>query len=93
MSDNNLTTEQRILIAMRQVLSGVVRDTTPPPGMRHPLNEATIEDIKHCFALITAREKELNEEQGRPAARPRYADEPRKSSQVVHLVSPEKKDS
>jgi hypothetical protein len=92
MSDNTLTTEQRILTAMRQVLSGVVRDTTPPPGMRHPLNPATIEDIKQCFALITSREKELNEQQGRPAARPRYTDEPRKSSQVVRLVKPEKKD-
>lgn len=78
---------------MRQVLSSVVRDTTPPPGMRHPLNPATIEDVKHCFALITAREKELNLEQGRPAARPRYSDEPRKSSQVVQLIKPKKNDS
>jgi hypothetical protein len=93
MNDNTLTTEQRILIAMRQVLSSVVRDTTPPPGLRHPLNESTIEDIKQCFALITARGKDLNEEQGRPAARQRNTDEPRKSSQVVRLVNTEKKDS
>jgi len=93
MSEDTYTTEQKILTIMRQVLSSVVRDTTPPPGMRHPLNPATIEDIRQCFALITARERELNLEQGRPAARPRYADEPRKSSQVVRLVKPEKKDS
>lgn len=93
MSNDTLTTEQRILIAMRQVLSAVVRDTTPPPGMRHPLNASTIEDIKQCFALITAREKDLNEQQGRSAAKPRYADEPKKTSQVVQLVKPEKKDS
>lgn len=93
MSDDTQTTEQRILIAMRQVLSSIVRDTTPPPGLRHPLNPATIEDVKQCFALITAREKELNVQQGRPAARPRYSDEPKKSSQVVRLVKPVKKDS
>ncbi len=92
MSDNDLTIEHQILITMRQVLSSVVRDTTPPPGMRHPLNAATIDDIKQCFALITAREQELNASQGRPEHRPRYADEPRKSSQVVKLVKP-KKDS
>lgn len=91
MSNDDLTTEHRILIIMRQVLSSIVRDTTPPPGMRHPLNEGTIDDIKRCFALITAREKELNEAQGRPAARPRYIDEAKKN-QVVHLVKPDKKD-
>ncbi|MGB5395971.1 MAG: segregation and condensation protein A [Gammaproteobacteria bacterium] len=91
MNDDNISTEHRILITMRQVLSSIVRDTTPPPGLRHPLTDSTIDDIKQCFALITAREKELNEAQGRPASRPRYIDEPRKS-QVVKLVRPEKKD-
>ena len=91
MNDDNISTEHRILIAMRQVLSCIVRDTTPPPGLRHPLTDSTIDDIKQCFALITAREKELNEASGRPASRPRYIDEPRKS-QVVKLVRPEKKD-
>jgi hypothetical protein len=91
MNDDNISTEHRILITMRQVLSSIVRDTTPPPGLRHPLTDSTIDDIKQCFALITAREKELNEAQGRPALRPRYTDEPRKSH-VVKLVRPEKKD-
>lgn len=92
MTDSALTTEQRVLIAMRQVLSSVVRDTTPPPGMRHPLSEATIDDIKQCFALITAREKELHDELGTGQdVRPRFADEPRKTTQVVHLVKPEEK--
>lgn len=92
MNQETHSTEHKILITMRQLLSSIVRDTTPPPGMRHPLNAATIEDIKQCFALITAREKELNQAQGRPESRPRYKDEPRKSH-VVHLVKPEKKDS
>lgn len=78
------------MIAMRQVLSSIVRDTTPPPGMQHPLTESTIEDIKQCFMLITAREKELKEEGGHDtSARPRYADEP-KTSHVVPFTRPEK---
>jgi len=88
MNTDNLTKEHRILIAMRKVLSSVVRDSTPPPGMRHPLNDTTIEDIKHCFTLIAAREREINETSGNSAsARPRYTDEP-KTSQVVQFVKP-----
>ena len=91
MSNDELTQEHRILVAMRQVLSSIVRDTTPPPGMPHPLRENTIEDIKQCFALIAAREKELSDEAGLDtSARPRYADEP-KTSQVVPFSKPEKK--
>ncbi len=90
MSESKLTIEHRILITMRQVLSSIVRDTTPPPGMRHPLTDSTIEDIKACFALITAREKELNNIAGNDtSARPRYKDEPRATTQVVHLVKPD----
>ena len=60
--DNNpeeLTLEHRILIQLRQVLAAVVRDVTPPPGMRNPLSAKTIEDIQGAFALIAAREREL----------------------------------
>ena len=56
--------EQRILIVMRKVLASVVKDVTPPPGMRHPLSEQTIDDIKNCFSLIAARERELQSEIG-----------------------------
>ena len=64
MSENDdnreqLTLEHRILIRLRQVLAAVVRDVTPPPGMRNPLSEQTIEDIRGAFALIAAREREL----------------------------------
>lgn len=89
MNADNLTKEHRILIAMRKVLSGIVRETTPPPGMRHPLSDSTIEDIKQCFALISAREKELSDDAGHPVAKPRYADEPR-TSQVVQFTRPNK---
>lgn len=91
MNSEDLSKDQKILIALRKTLSGVVRETTPPAGMRHPLSEQTIEDIKHCFALIAAREKELVEEKGQSnTARPRYVDEP-KTSHVVPFTRPEKK--
>lgn len=91
MNNNELSKDQKILAAMRRTLSGVIRETTPPPGLKHPLSNGTIEDIKQCFALITAREKELMEERGQVnTARPRYIDEP-KTSHVVSFSRPDKK--
>ena len=91
MNSDDLSKDQKILIALRKTLSGVVRETTPPPGMQHPLSAQTIEDIKHCFVLIAAREKELLEEKGQTSdVRPRYVDEP-KSSHVVAFTKPKKK--
>lgn len=71
---DNYSKEQRILRVMRRVLGSIVKDTTPQPGMLHPLSEQTIEDIKACFALISAREAELHEESH---LKPVFADEPR----------------
>ena len=91
MSSEYLSKEHQIIATMRKVLSSIVRDTTPPPGRPHPLRESTIKDIKHCFALITAREQEIHEQAGKGMdKRPRYADEP-KTSHVVDFVKPEKK--
>jgi hypothetical protein len=91
MNNDELTQELRILITLRKVLSSVARETTPPPGMQHPLSSNTIDDIKNCFVLIAAREKEINELQGNDtSARPRYADEP-KTSHVVPFTKPDKK--
>ena len=56
---SELTLEHRILIQVRQVLASVVRDVTPAPGRPNPLSPKTIEDIRGCFALISAREREL----------------------------------
>ena len=58
-NSEELTLEHRILIQVRQVLAAVVRDVTPAPGRPNPLSEKTIEDIRGCFALISAREREL----------------------------------
>jgi hypothetical protein len=81
---NDLTQEQQILIAMRKTLSAIIKDVTPPPGMRHPLSQPTIEDVRQCLALISAREKELADAQGRGGERPYYADEPQ-AAQVVPI--------
>jgi hypothetical protein len=78
----DLSKEQHIMIAMRKTLTAIVKDVTPPPGMRHPLSEATIQQVRQCLGLIAAREQELAEEQGRGGERPYYSDEP----QDVQLV-------
>lgn len=82
---NDLTQEQQILIAMRKTLSAIIKDITPPAGMRHPLSQGTIEDVRQCLSLITAREKELADAQGRGGERPHYADEPQ-AAQVVPIA-------
>lgn len=82
--------EQRILIVMRKLLAQIVKDTTPGPGMRHPLSEQTIKDIRDCFGLISARERELTEQSGIVNKdRPRYTDEPRTST-VIEFKKPDK---
>jgi hypothetical protein len=83
---SELTREQQILIVMRKTLAEVIKDVTPPPGMKHPLSERTIADVRQCLALISAREKELADAQGRGGERPYYADEPQ-SAQVVPIAS------
>lgn len=90
MTSEYLSKEHQIIATMRKVLSSIIRDTTPPPGRPHPLRESTIEDVKHCFALITARELEIHKDAGKGMdRRPRYADEP-KTSHVVDFVKPDK---
>jgi hypothetical protein len=79
--------EHRILKAVKSVLISVIKDTTTKPGLKHPLSEQTKEDIRQCFDLITAREKELNDEAGIDNnARPHFTDEP-KDKVVVSLDS------
>lgn len=82
---SELSQEQQILIAMRKTLTAVVKDITPPPGMKHPLSNSTIEDVRHCLALISARERDLAAQQGRGGERPYYADQPQ-TAQVVSMA-------
>lgn len=77
MSDSEASMEARILQAVKLTLASVIKDTATPHGMRHPLSDSTIEDLRQCLALISARERELAQAAGKAAAdRPRYADEP-----------------
>ncbi|MEN8205391.1 MAG: segregation and condensation protein A [Pseudomonadota bacterium] len=92
MTDEALTREERILRIMRRVLTNIAKDTYTRPGHRHPLSDETVDDIRQCLGLITAREAELNSEAGRETkARPRFIDEPQ-SSVVVPLSIPGTKD-
>lgn len=82
MPDPELSQEERILRAVKRVLTDVAKDTYTRPGYRHPLSDDTIEGIRKCLALISARETELAEAAGRSMdMRPRFADESR--DQVV----------
>jgi len=91
MSDETPSVEERILQAVKLTLAGVIRDTATPPGMRHPLSDATIEDLRQCLALISARERELAEAAGRPRdARPRVGPAPASAPQVVQVHRPKK---
>jgi len=72
----SLSKEQQVMVAMRKTLAGVVKETTPEPGMIHPLSKNTVDDIKACFALIAERERELMNEMGiENKARPHFTDE------------------
>jgi len=82
---SEFTKEQQILIAMRKTLAAVIKDITPPQGMKHPLSEQTITGVRQCLGLISAREKELATAQGRTGERPYYTDEPQ-SAQVVPII-------
>ena len=84
MTEQALSKEHEILIVMRQVLGRIVRETTPEHrGLKHPLSAGTVDDIKHAFALISAREREIAEEHGiAHFPNPRYPDSERKSREV-----------
>ena len=75
MSDQQVT-EQEILTIMKRILTDIAKETFTRPGLRHPLCDATINNMRECLKLISIREVELS---GHPtdvsASRPRYVDE------------------
>jgi len=86
MNHSDLSIEEQILRAVKLTLAGVIKDTATPHGMHHPLSDGTIEDMRQCLALISARERELAQAAGRPiGGRPGYTDEPTQQDQVIHL--------
>jgi hypothetical protein len=83
--------EARVLRMMKRLLTDIAKDTSTPPGMKHPLSEHTIQGMRECLSLISAREQELAAEDGNPSrARPEFIDEPKKTH-VVTLHRPKKK--
>lgn len=87
--------ELDVLVTLRKVISSIVREITPDPGMKHPLSESTMEDVRQSFILIAAREKEISEAMGKPSLhRPIYKGDTPKSNVVkIHgLKSPKKGD-
>jgi hypothetical protein len=75
--------EREILVVMRKVLAQIIKDTTPPSrAMKHPLTDQTIQDIRACLGLISARERELADAAGIGQERPHYTDEQR-AAEVV----------
>ncbi len=81
MNEEGLSKEQRILRVLRKVLANIVKDVTPKPGMPHPLQESTVQDIRGLFGLIAEREAELAEDNmpGR-SEKPFYVDQPQKNN-------------
>ena len=88
MNDAELGKEQQIMRAMRKTLTSIVRDTAPRDGNPSPLTAGTVENIKMCLGLISAREAELAEALGLSRnERPHYADETQ-TSQPIQFASP-----
>lgn len=86
MTDLKMTIEERILQAVKLTLANVIKDTATPHGMRHPLSDGTIQDLRQCLALISARERELAQAAGKATGgKPRYADEPAREETLVRF--------
>ncbi|HED15222.1 MAG TPA: segregation and condensation protein A [Gammaproteobacteria bacterium] len=85
MSEETQTKEELILSLVKRTLTDVIKDTATKPGLRHPLNDETIKQLRDCLGMITQREHELAQEAGRDQnMRPRFIDEtPASSSSVV----------
>ena len=85
MNQQDPSTESRILFMMKKVLTNIAKDTHTPPGMRHPLSDSTINDMRACLDLIVSRETELNAQGDNvSSSKPRFIDEP-SDSVVVQL--------
>lgn len=90
-SEAELSKEQQIMRAMRKTLTSIVRDVAPRDGVPSPLAPDTVENIRMCLGLISAREAELAEALGLARdERPRYADDPA-TTQAMQFVPPSKK--
>ena len=85
-TEDTLSKEQQIMRAMRKTLTSIVRDAAPRDGMPSPFSPDTVENIRMCLGLISAREAELAESLNLSRnERPHYSDEEQavKSMQFV----------
>lgn len=88
MDQQELSKEQQIMRAMRKTLTSIVRDCAPRDGEASPLSEPTVENIRMCLGLISAREAELADALGLSRnERPHFSDEP-KSAEVMSFLAP-----
>jgi len=77
MNQQDHSKESRILSMVKKVLTTIAKDTHTAPGMRHPLSDNTINEMRACLDLIVAREAELNAQDGNvSSSKPHFIDEP-----------------
>lgn len=91
MDFDSLSKEQQVMVVMRKTLANIIKETTPEPGMIHPLSKETVDDVKACFVLIASRERELMEAMGiENKARPHFTDDvtQAKKTNVVNFHKP-----
>ncbi|HNA28464.1 MAG TPA: hypothetical protein PLL19_01540 [Thiobacillaceae bacterium] len=90
-NENELSKEQQVLRAMRKTLTSIVRDLAPRDGVPSPLTPDTVENIRMCLGLISAREAELAQALGLARdERPHFTDEPQ-AVQPLEFVPSSKK--
>jgi hypothetical protein len=90
-TEAELSKEQQIMRAMRKTLTSIVRDAAPRDGMPSPFSPDTVENIRMCLGLISAREAELAETWVFPATSvPGYSDE-EPTAKPMQFVPPGKK--
>jgi phosphoenolpyruvate-protein kinase (PTS system EI component) len=91
--EKELSQEQQIMRAMRKTLTSVVRDCAPRADQPSPLAEQTVENIRMCLGMISAREAELAEALGLSRTeRPYYSDETKPAETLQFVAPPSRKD-
>ncbi len=90
MNPDEISKDQQIMRAMRKTLTSIVRDTAPRDGVPSPFTPDTVENIRMCLGLISAREAELADMLGLDrTSKPHYADEAAVAlSQPLNFVPP-----
>ena len=77
------TIEAQVLREMRLILTEIARETAVHREARHVLSDDTIIKMRDCLALISAREKELNEARGvKMSSRPKIGNDKSRSVRV-----------